>query len=60
MNYDQITGILRAIVPAGLAWAVGKGYVPAGSVGDIGAAIAAIGAAVWSVYNNKTGKTIGR
>jgi len=58
MNFDQVTGILRAVIPAAVAWAVGKGWVPAGAAGDVGAAVAAIGAAVWSVLNNRTGKTI--
>lgn len=58
MNYDQVTGILRSVIPAAMAWGVGKGYIPAGAAGDVGAAIVAVGAAVWSVFNNKTGKTI--
>lgn len=58
MNFDQVTGILRAVVPSALAWAVGAGYVPAGSVGDITAAVVALAAAAWSVHNNKTGKVI--
>ena len=58
MNYDQITGIFRAIAPAIMAWLAGKGIIPADSGGDIISAIIAVGAAIWSVLNNKTGKTI--
>lgn len=58
MNFDQVTGVLRAVVPAALAWAVGAGYIPAGSVGDITAAVVAVAAAAWSVHNNQTGKVI--
>ena len=58
MNTDQMTGIARAIVPALIAYAVGKGWVPAGAAADLGAAMLAIAAAVWSVVNNQTGKMI--
>jgi len=58
MNADQVTGIARAILPAIIAYVVGKGWIPAGAAADAGAAILAIVAAIWSVYNNKTGKTI--
>lgn len=58
MNQDQMTGIIRAVVPAILAYAVGRGWVDAGMVGDITTAIVTIAAAIWSVHNNQTGKTI--
>ena len=58
MNTDQITGIIRAVVPAVVAWLVGKGYIPGGSAADVSSALVAIGAAIWSIQNNKTGKTI--
>jgi hypothetical protein len=58
MNFDQTTGIIRAIVPATLAYAVGKGWIPAGAVGDITAAVVALAAAAWSIHNNRSGKTI--
>lgn len=58
MNYDQLTGLLRVVVPTLVAYAVGKGWIPESSAADIGAALIAIGAAVWSYFNNKTGKTI--
>jgi hypothetical protein len=59
MNYEQFTGILRALLPAAMAYAVGKGWIPAGSVADISAAVVAVAAAVWSVVSNKTGKING-
>ena len=59
MNYDQITGILRAVVPALLAYFVAKGYLTQSVVGDVTAAVVTIGSAIWSVANNTSGKTIG-
>jgi hypothetical protein len=53
MNQDQGLGILRALLPAALAYVVGKGWVPAGSAGDIGAAVVAIATAFWS-YTSHT------
>lgn len=53
MDSNSIAGILRAIVPAALAWAVGKGYVSSSSVGDITAAVVAIASAIWSVVSNR-------
>jgi hypothetical protein len=59
MNYDQLTGIARAVGPALIGWAAGKGWIPPGdATGDIAAAAIALGAAVWSYFNNKSGKTI--
>lgn len=58
LNMDQLTGIIRAIVPAVCAFLVGKGWISSQSIGDITAAVIAVAAAVWSVQNNKTGKTI--
>lgn len=60
MNYDQITGILRAVFPPLVAYLAAKGIVPAGSADAILAAVVAIAAAAWSVMNNQTGKTIGK
>ena len=59
MNADQITGVVRAVVPAACAYAVGKGWITSSSVGDITAAAVAVAAAFWSVQNNKTGKVVG-
>ncbi len=58
MQTDQITGIVRAVVPALVAYLVGKGWIPAGSAADIGALILAALAAGWSVASNtKSAKT---
>jgi hypothetical protein len=53
MDINSINGVLRAIVPAVLAYAVGKGWVGAGAVADITAAVLAVAAAVWSLKSNK-------
>ena len=53
MDWNTLNGVLRAIVPAGLAYAVGKGWITQGSVGDISAALLAVAAAGWSVVTNK-------
>jgi hypothetical protein len=52
MDWNTVNGILRAILPAALAYAVGKGWITQNSVGDISAAVIAIGAAGWSVVTN--------
>ncbi len=54
MNYDQYTGIIRAIAPAAVAYLVGKGLITSDTAGLIVTAVVAIGAAVWSVLNNRT------
>ena len=51
MDSNAINGILRAIVPAMVAWAAGKGYISSGSAGDVAAGIVAIGSAIWSVIS---------
>lgn len=53
MDMNSISGIIRAIVPALCAYAVGKGWIGASSVADITAAVVAIGSAIWSVISNK-------
>lgn len=57
MDLNTINGVLRAVVPALLAFAVGKGWISSGAVGDITAAAVAIAAAVWSVVSNKPSST---
>src|SRR5262245_13102091 len=52
MNTEQAGGIARALVPAIVAWMVGRGWIPAGAAGDVGAAILAVVAAGWSVQKN--------
>lgn len=53
MDMNSINGVLRAVVPALLAYAVGNGWISAGAVGDITTAVVAVAAAVWSVFSNK-------
>ena len=48
MNQDQFLGIIRAILPAGIAYIVGKGWVSSGAATDLGAAIIAVTSAAWS------------
>ena len=60
MNYDQITGILRAVIPPLVTYLSVKGLIPADPGGLWLAAATALAAAVWSVFNNTTGKTIGK
>ena len=52
MDFNVIAGILRAVLPAGIAYAVGKGVLPAGDYSDIVAAIVTLGSAIWSVKTN--------
>jgi len=58
MNFDQWTGILRAVVPAAVALLVSHVPILGGASDTIIAGVIAFGSAVWSVFNNKTGKTI--
>ena len=58
MGTDQFTGILRAVIPALVAYVVGKGWVPAATASDIGAGIVTILAAIWSWKTNIPGKTV--
>lgn len=52
-TWDQISGPLRAILPAIFAFAVGKGWIGAGNADWIIAGIMSIGAAVWSFWTNR-------
>jgi hypothetical protein len=52
MNANAFMGIVRALVPALVAYLVGKGIVPSGEAADFGAALIAMGAAGWSVFTN--------
>ncbi len=54
MDLNTLNGILRAVIPAILAFAVGKGWISQGTVGDITAAIVTLVAAAWSVKSNIT------
>lgn len=53
MNSDQWTGPLRAIVPAVTAYAVGKGWIPAGDYATPLIGIVTGIAAIWSYFTNK-------
>ena len=57
MSQVQFMGLLRAIVPAMIAYVVGKGWIPAGIAGDLAAAVMALAAAGWSMHSN-TSKSI--
>jgi len=59
MNQDQLGGIVRAVVPPVITWLVAKNIIPAGSADLVIAAAAALVAAVWSVFSNRTGKVVG-
>ena len=52
MDMNVIAGIVRAVVPAVVAYLVGKGYLSSSSAADVGAAIIAILSAGWSVKSN--------
>lgn len=56
MNYDQYTGIVRAVVPALVGLFAGS--MSSETSGLVTTAIVAVAMAVWSVLNNKSGKTI--
>jgi hypothetical protein len=53
MNVNQITGPLRAIVPALVAFAVGKGWLPDGDYATPLISIVTGVAAIWSYFTNK-------
>jgi hypothetical protein len=57
-NYDQITGIVRAVVPAITGWLAAKGVEGNTWIDILVVVIVTVGACVWSVLNNKSGKTI--
>jgi hypothetical protein len=57
-NYDQITGIVRAVVPAITGWLAAKGVEGNTWIDIVVVVIVTAGACVWSVLNNKSGKTI--
>lgn len=53
MDLNTLNGIIRAIVPAGLAYAVGKGWITQSQVGDLTTAVVTIIAALWSIQSNR-------
>lgn len=56
MNYDQFTGVIRAIAPALVGWLAAN--LSSTTQGLIVTALVAVSAAIWSVLNNKSGKVI--
>lgn len=52
-TWDQISGPLRAILPAIFAFAVGKGWIAAGQADWIISGVMAFGAAGWSWWTNR-------
>ena len=58
MNSDQLTGILRAILPAIVAFAVAKGWVGVGNADWVVTSVIALAAAGWSAWTNKPGTVI--
>ena len=58
MNQNQITGLARALVPALIAYVVGKGWLSQSSAADVSAAIIALLAAGWSVQTHTDSNAI--
>ena len=56
MTQNQVMGVLRAVIPALLAYAVGRHWITESVAGEIGAAIIAGGAAWWSAATNQEDK----
>ena len=52
MDLNVINGVIRAIGPAVLGYAVGKGWIPQSSVSDIITILTTLAAAIWSVTTN--------
>jgi hypothetical protein len=53
MDINTVNGIIRAILPAALAYAVGKGWLSQSAAADVTAAVVAIASAIWSVISNR-------
>lgn len=52
MSANQVNGVLRAVVPAVLAYAVGRGWIQQSDVNEIVAACVTLVSAAWSIYTN--------
>ncbi len=50
---DQLKGALRALVPAVVAYLVGRGYIPASVAAEAGALVLAVGAVGWSIFDKR-------
>lgn len=50
---DMLKGSLRALVPAVVAYLVGRGYIPANVATEAGTLILAAGAVGWSVFDKR-------
>jgi hypothetical protein len=50
---DIVSGVLQAVLPSLLGYAVGKGLLPASSVPEVTAAVVTIVCAGWSVHTNR-------
>jgi len=57
-NYDQITGIVRAAVPAIISWLAARGIEGNAWIDIAVVVVVTVGACIWSVLNNESGKTI--
>lgn len=53
MDSNVINGVIRAVVPAVIAYLVGKGTIPAADYGPLLAGLTATIAAVWSIWSKK-------
>jgi hypothetical protein len=53
MDVNTINGVLRAVIPAIIAYLVGKGTIPAADYGPLIAGVVATVAAVWSIWSKK-------
>ena len=58
MNNDMLGGIIRAVLPPAITYAVAKGILPTGSYDAVVAGFVSLVTALWSVHTNQTGKTI--
>ena len=58
MNWDQIGGILRAVIPTASAIGVAKGWYSVDTQALILPALLGVGAAIWSYFTNKPGTVI--
>jgi hypothetical protein len=53
VNFNQVRSVIRALVPAILAFAVGRGWMGQEAAADVMAAVVALGAALWGAFENQ-------